>query len=85
MAPGRVSNLLGTILVVCARNAGLAERRSGYVIILLGSLLVVVPVIRMIGKVRRRRNIAKSSGAFSLVDAGSRLGVTALFSSSLGA
>ena len=47
----------------------LAERRSGYIIILLGSLLGLgVPVIHMMGKgVGVGGNIAKSSGAFFFV------------------
>src|SRR5262250_1217426 len=60
----------------------LAERRSGYVIILLGSLLgSVVPVVHMMGKgVGVGGNIAKSSGAFFFVWTLIALGVTALFS-----
>jgi hypothetical protein len=60
----------------------LAERRSGYIIILLGSLLGLgVPVIHMMGKgVGVGGNIAKSSGAFFFVWTLIALGVTALFS-----
>ena len=60
----------------------LAERRSGYVIILLGSLLgLAVPIIHMTGKgVGVGSNIAKSSGAFFFVWTLIALGVTALFS-----
>jgi hypothetical protein len=60
----------------------LAERRSGFVIILLGSLLVlVVPVIHMMGNgVGVGGNIANSSGAFFFVWTLFALGVTALFS-----
>ena len=60
----------------------LAERRSGYIIILLGSLLgSAVPVIHMMGKgVAVGGNIAKSSGAFFFVWTLIALGVTALFS-----
>jgi hypothetical protein len=60
----------------------LAERRSGYVIILLGSLLgSAVPVIHMMGKgVGVGSNIANSSGAFFFVWTLLALGVTALFS-----
>jgi len=41
MAPGRVSNLFGVLILVVWLHGTLvlAERRSGYVIILLGSLL----------------------------------------------
>jgi hypothetical protein len=60
----------------------LAERRSGYIIILLGSLLGLgVPVIHMMGKgVGFGGNIAKSSGAFFFIWTIIALGVTALFS-----
>jgi hypothetical protein len=59
----------------------LAERRSGYVIILLGSLLgLAVPVIHMMGRGVVGGNIAKSSGAFFFVWTLIALGVTALFS-----
>ena len=60
----------------------LAERRSGYVIILLGSLLGAgIPIIHMMGKgVGVGGNIAKSSGAFFFVWTLLALGVTAVFS-----
>ena len=58
----------------------LAERRSGYVIILLGSLLgLVVPVIHMKGA-GVGGTVAKSSGAFFFIWTLIALGVTALFS-----
>jgi hypothetical protein len=56
MEPGTLSNLIAVpILVVWLYGTlVLAERRSGYVIILLGSLLgLVVPVIHMKGGSRR--------------------------------
>ncbi|HEX7419940.1 MAG TPA: hypothetical protein VF505_08630 [Thermoanaerobaculia bacterium] len=60
----------------------LAERRSGYVIILLGSLLgLVVPVIHMMGKgVGVHSRIANSSGALFFVWTLITIGVTSLFS-----
>jgi len=60
----------------------LAERRSGYIIILLGSLLAAgIPVIHMMGKgVGVGGNIAKSNGAFFFVWTLLALGVTAVFS-----
>jgi hypothetical protein len=60
----------------------LAERRSGYIIILVASLLGLgVPVIHMMGKgVGVGGNIAKSSGAFFFIWTIITLGVTALFS-----
>ena len=58
----------------------LAGRRSGYVIILLGSLLgLVVPVLHMTGK-GVGGEIAKSSGAFFFIWTIIALGVTALIS-----
>ena len=54
MASGQVSNLSGVLILVVwlYGTLVLAERRSGYVIILLGSLLgLVVPVIHMMGRV----------------------------------
>ena len=57
-----------------------AGRRSGYVIILLGSLLgLAVPVIHMMGK-GVGGEVAKSSGGFFFVWTIIALGVTALFS-----
>lgn len=66
--------LYGTLL--------LAERRSGYVIILLGSLLgLVVPVIHMMGMgVGAGSRVAKSGGTFFFVWALMAIGVTALLS-----
>ena len=59
----------------------LAGRRSGYVIILLGSLLaLVVPVIHMKGKgVGVATGIATSSGGFFFIWTLLALGVTGLF------
>ena len=60
----------------------LAERRSGYVIILLGSLVgMLAPILhfRATGAVARGE-IAQSSGAFFFVWTLIALGVTALFS-----
>jgi hypothetical protein len=60
----------------------LAERRSGYVIVLLGSLLALAaPVLHMTGTgVGVGSSIAKSSGAFFFIWTLIALGVTALFS-----
>jgi hypothetical protein len=84
MEKGGVSTLVAVpILVVWLYGTlVLAERRSGYVIILLGSLLgLVVPVVHMMGKgVGVGSNIANSSGAFFFVWTLLALGVTALFS-----
>ena len=82
MEPGTLSNLIALpILVVWLYGTlELAGKRSGYVIILLGSLLgLVVPVIHMKGA-GVGGAIAKSSGAFFFIWTLLALGVTALFS-----
>ena len=79
---GGVSNLTAVpIFVVWLYGTlVLAERRSGYVIILLGSLLALaVPVIHMTGN-GVGGELAKSSGAFFFIWTIIALGVTALFS-----
>src|SRR5713226_7441206 len=81
MASGRVSNLFGVLILVVwlYGTLVLAERRSGY-IILLGSLLGSgIPVLHMMGK-GVGGDFAKSSGAFFFVWTLIALGVTALFS-----
>jgi len=82
MEPGKLLDLIAVpILVVWLYGTlVLAERRSGYVIILLGSLLgLVVPVIHMKGA-GVGGTLAKSSGAFFFIWILIALGVTALFS-----
>jgi hypothetical protein len=84
MASGQISNLLGVVILVIWLYGTLllAERRAGYIITLLGSLLGLgIPVIHMMGKgVGVGGNIAKSGGAFFFVWTLIALGVTALFS-----
>jgi hypothetical protein len=85
MEPGGLSNLIGGVLISVVWLYGtlvLAGRRSGYIIILLGSLLGLgVPVIHMRGKgVGVASGIANSSGGFFFVWTLIALGVTALFS-----
>lgn len=65
----------------------LAGRRSGYVIVLLGSLLsLAVPVLHLKGKgVGVASGIANSSGGFFFIWTIIALGVTALFSVTLSA
>jgi hypothetical protein len=81
---GGVSNL--TAVPICVvwlyGTVMLAERRSGLIIILLGSLLgLVVPVIHMMGRgVGAGSRIANSSGAFFFVWTLIAIGVTSLFS-----
>ena len=84
MEPGGLSSLIAVpILVVWLYGTlVLAGRRSGYVIILLASLLgSLVPVIHMKGKgVGVASGIANSSGGFFFVWTLIALGVTALIS-----
>ena len=82
---GGVSNLTAVpIFVVWLYGTlVLADRRSGYVIILLGSLLgLAVPVVHMTGK-GVGGEIARSNGAFFFIWTIIALGVTALFSAIL--
>jgi hypothetical protein len=85
MEPGGLSNLIGVALISVVWLYGalaLAGRRSGYVILLLGSLLgLAVPYIHMRGKgVGVASGIANSSGGFFFVWTLIAIGVTALFS-----
>ena len=81
---GGVSNLTAVPIFVVWLYATLvlAGRRSGYAIILLGSLLsLAVPVLHMKGKgVGVASGIANSSGGFFFIWTIIALGVTALFS-----
>lgn len=63
----------------------LAERRSGYIIVLLGSLVgLLVPYLHMKGNgVGVNPRVANTSGAFFFVWTLIAIGVTALFSVSL--
>ena len=82
MEPGTLFDLIVVpILVVWLYGTlVLAERRSGYVIVLLGSLLgCVVPVIHMKGA-GVGGTLAKSNAAFFFIWTLLALGVTALFS-----
>ena len=82
MEPGTLFDLIVVpILVVWLYGTlVLAERRSGYVIVLLGSLVgCLVPVIHLKGA-GVGGAIAKSSGAFFFIWTLLALGVTALFS-----
>jgi hypothetical protein len=78
---GGVATLLALpVLVIWLYGAlVLAERRSGHVIMLLGSLLgMLVPVLHMTGQ--RIGEIARSSGGFFFIWTLIALGVTALTS-----
>ena len=79
---GGIKNITGVLILVVwlYGTLALAERRSGYVIILLGSLLGSgIPIIHMKGA-GVGGAIAKSSGAFFFIWTLLALGVTALFS-----
>lgn len=83
MEPGSVSTLYGVLILVVwlYGTLMLAERRSGYVIMLLGSILGSgVPVIHMMGAGLVGGRIANSSGVFFWVWTLIALGVTAVFS-----
>ena len=83
MEKGGTSNLVAVpILVVWLYGTlVLAERRSGYVIILLGSLLGLgIPVIHMKGAGVGAQVAKAPSGAFFFVWTLIALGVTSLFS-----
>lgn len=80
---GGVMNLVGVLILVLwlYGTLVLAERRSGYVIIFLGSLLgSVVPVIHMTGSGLVGGRIAGSSGVFFWVWTLIALSVTTIFS-----
>lgn len=82
MEPGTISDLAVLPIVVVQLYGALvlAGKRSGYVILLLVSLLeLIVPAIHMKGA-GVGRVIANSSGAFFFVWILIALGVTALFS-----
>ena len=81
--PGGVKNIAGVLMLVVwlYGTTVLAERRSGYIIILLGSILGSgVPVVHMIGKGLVGGRIANSSGIFFWVWTLITLQVTAIFS-----
>ena len=85
MEPGGLNNLIGGSLIMVVWLYGaliLAERRSGYIITLLGSLLSFgVPILHMKGRgVGVASGVAHSSGGFRFVWMLIALGVTGLFS-----
>ena len=83
MAPGGISNLVVVLIIVVwlYGTLMLADRRLGYVIILLGSLLgSAMPVVHMTGGGLVGGKIAESSGAFFFVWTLIAFGVTAIFS-----
>jgi len=87
MEPGKLTNLTAVLIFVfwLYGTLVLAERRSGYIITLLGGLFsLVVPLAHMRGKgVGVTSRIANSSGAFFFVWTLIAIGVTGLFSAIL--
>jgi hypothetical protein len=83
MEPGGTSTIYAILILVVwlYGTLMLAQRRSGYVIMLLGSILGSgVPVIHMMGAGMIGGRIANSSGVFFWVWTLIALGLTALFS-----
>ena len=83
MASGGIINLFVVLILIVWLYATLmlAERRSGYIIILVASLFASsMPVIHMTGAGLAGGKIADSGGAFFFVWTLIALGVTALFS-----
>ncbi len=82
--PGGLSNLIGGVLISVVWLYGalvLAGRRSGYVIILLGSLLAsLMPLAHMRGAGLVGGRVANSGGVFFWVWTLISLGVTSFFS-----
>jgi len=83
--PGGVSNLIGAVLISGVWLYGtlvLSERRSGHIIMLLGSLLALfVPYVHMKGKgVGVASRLANTSGHFFFVWTLLALGMLGLFS-----
>jgi hypothetical protein len=88
--PGGLSNLVGAVLISVVWLYGilmLSERRSGYIIILLGGLLsMFVPYVHMKGKgVGVASRIANTSGHFFFVWTLIAIGVLGLFAAILAA
>jgi len=82
-SPGGLSNVFVVLVVTIWLYATLllAERRSGYVIILVMSLLSSsIPVIHMTGRRGIAAGIPLSTGAFFFVWTLTALGITAAFS-----
>jgi hypothetical protein len=88
--PGGLSNLVGGVLISVVWLYGtlmLSERRSGYIIMLLGSLLAMfVPYVHMRGKgVGVASRLATTGGHFFFVWTLLAIGVVGLFSAVLAA
>ena len=83
MAPSGLSNLVPVVflLVWLYGTLVLAERRSGYVIILVASILASgLPIVHMVGSGLAGKRIGSPNGAFFFAWTLIALGVTAAFS-----
>jgi hypothetical protein len=83
MGSGGIKNLIGVFILVVwlYGTLVLTGRRSGYIIIFLGSILAsIVPVLHMTGSGLVGGKIANSSGIFFWVWTNLALDVTAIFS-----
>jgi hypothetical protein len=86
--PGGISTLVGVLILVVwlYGTLVLADRRSGYIILLVASFLAAgVPIIHMMGAGLVGGRIANSSGAYFWVLTLIMLSVTATFSTLLSA
>ena len=88
-APGKFSNIIPVVILVVwlyGTLLVLAERKAGYIIVLVFSLLGSgIPVVHMRGAGFAGGRIANSSGAFFFVWTLIMIGVTTLFSAILAA
>jgi hypothetical protein len=87
MAPGGIINLVVVLFLIVWLYATLmlAERRSGYIILVASLFASGMPIVHMMGAGLAGGKIADSSGAFFFVWVLIALGVTALFSAILSA
>jgi len=89
LAPGKFSNIIPIVFLffwLYATLLVLEKRRSGYITILVISILAIgLPIIHMMGAGMSGGRIANSTGAFFFVWTLVVLGVTALFSAVISA
>ena len=89
LAPGKFSNIIPIVFLfiwLYATMLVLEERRSGYITILVVSILAIgLPIIHMTGAGMSGGRIANSTGAFFFVWTLVVIGVTALFSAVISA
>ena len=89
LAPGKFSNIIPIVFLfiwLYATMLVLEERRSGYITILVVSILAIgLPIIHMTGAGMSGGRIANSTGAFFFVWTLVVIGVTALFSAAISA